>query len=465
MPTSKTTLKVSQALQMANGALASIPNLRVVGEVSGFRGPNARSGHCYFSLKDDSASMECIIWRSLYQRSGIQLRDGLMIELSGAFNIYEGSGKMSFVAKSVAVAGEGLLRQQIAELAAKLQAEGLMADSRKRPIPRFCERIAVCTSLSGSVIEDVKRTLARRNPLVQISVVGCAVQGVHAPATIVRALQVAATADVECILLVRGGGSLEDLMAFNDESVARAIVASPIPIVTGIGHEPDTSIADMVADRRTSTPTAAAESVAPAFDEIVMTINERHQRLVAALGGQVSSELQQVNREADAMVRAMGTKLASIRQRLELLADRRCLQEPAYLISEREAALELSAQRLIDALPRVLSTFEVKTEAIIQRLSDALPRRLNTMSSQVQYLQANLRTQGQNLTRPYSASLERSAASLSALSPLNVLQRGYAIVRDDKNHVLTDTSTVRERKSVSVTLAHGSFEAEVTHVK
>lgn len=464
MATTKSALKVSQAIQLANGALSSIPNLRVVGEVSGFRGPNARSGHCYFSLKDDSASMDCIIWRSLYKSSGIQLRDGLMIELTGAFNVYEGSGKMSFVAKSVSVAGEGLLRQQIAELAAKLQAEGLMADSRKRPIPRFCERIAVCTSLSGSVIEDVKRTLARRNPLVELSVVGCAVQGAHAPATIVRALQIAATADVECILLVRGGGSLEDLMAFNDESVARAIAASSIPVITGIGHEPDTSIADMVADRRTSTPTAAAESVAPAFDEIVMTINERHQRLASALWTQVSVDYQTTSRQAEAMSRAIGSKIASIKQRVELLSERRCLQDPAYLLTERTASLELSSQRLHDALPRLVSSYQKGLELETKRFQDTLPRQISHMSSNLEHIQRSFSSQGQQLLRPYTAETERSAATLSALSPMNVLLRGYAIVRDTQNHVVSDATQLDEKSSISVTLAHGSVEAEVKKV-
>ena len=265
----KVTLSVSDAVSLAKQRVASTPTLVVTGEVTGFRGPNARSGHCYFQVKDDQSAMDVIVWKGTYQHAGIDLRDGMELELSGRFDVYQRTGRLSFVARSVSVAGEGLLRQRVAELALRLEREGLMDPARKRPIPRFCTRVAVVTSLSGSVIDDVKRTLSRRNPLVEIDEVGCKVQGEGAPATIIRALAVAAAARPEAILLVRGGGSFEDLMTFNDEALARAVAACPVPVVTGIGHEPDTSICDMVADRRASTPTAAAESVAPAIDEVV----------------------------------------------------------------------------------------------------------------------------------------------------------------------------------------------------
>ena len=251
-------ISVSDAVALAKGAVSSWPTLVVNGEVSGFRGPNARSGHCYFEVKDDGASMSVIVWRGTAAKMGFQLRDGLAVQLTGKFDVYQASGRLSFVASRVEAAGEGLLRQQVAELARRLEREGLMDPARKRRIPAFCSRVCVVTSLSGSVIEDVRRTLARRNPLVEIDVVGCSVQGADAPATIMRALGVAAASRPEAILLVRGGGSFEDLMCFNDEALARAIAACPVPVVTGIGHEPDTTIADRVADRRASTPTAAA---------------------------------------------------------------------------------------------------------------------------------------------------------------------------------------------------------------
>ena len=158
------TLSVSDAVELAKGQVSRWPSMTVVGEVSGFRGPNARSGHCYFEVKDGGASMSVIVWRGTHQKLSFELRDGLEVQLTGKFDIYKGSGRMSFVASRVEASGEGLLRQRIAELARRLQVEGLMDDRRKRPIPAFCSRVCVVTSLSGSVIEDVKRTLARRNP-------------------------------------------------------------------------------------------------------------------------------------------------------------------------------------------------------------------------------------------------------------------------------------------------------------
>ena len=196
---------------------------------------------------------------------------------------------MSFVARSFSLAGEGLLRQQVAQLAEKLRREGLMDEARKRRIPVFCSRVAVVTSLSGAVIDDVKRTLRRRNPLVEVVCVGAKVQGEGAPAELIEGLRRAAsiTPAPDCILLVRGGGSFEDLMTFNDEELARAVAACPVPVVTGIGHEPDTSICDMVSDRRASTPTAAAESVAPAMTELADVLEARHQRLGAAMASMI----------------------------------------------------------------------------------------------------------------------------------------------------------------------------------
>jgi exodeoxyribonuclease VII large subunit len=264
--------------------------------------------------------MDVIVWRGTYQSSGIQLRDGIQVVLAGTFDVYTGSGRLSFIAKSIEPVGEGLLRQQVEALARKLNAEGLMDDAAKRRIPRFCQRVAVVTSLSGAVIDDVKRTLRRRNPLVELMCVGCAVQGQGAPETIIRALKVAEAARPEAILLVRGGGSFEDLMTFNDEALARAIAASGVPIVTGIGHEPDTTIADMVADRRCSTPTAAAESIAPAIDEIVQAIEGRRQRMGSALAKMLYEDASSLTNNANRMGHAMRTRVAHEQDLLNALS-------------------------------------------------------------------------------------------------------------------------------------------------
>ena len=435
-------VSVSDAVALAKGAVSSWPTLVVNGEVSGFRGPNARSGHCYFEVKDDGASMSVIVWRGTAAKMGFQLRDGLAVQLTGKFDVYKASGKLSFVASKVEAAGEGLLRQQVAELARVLEREGLMDPARKRHVPAFCSRVCVVTSLSGSVIEDVKRTLARRNPLVEIDVVGCSVQGADAPATIVRALAVAAASRPDAVLLVRGGGSFEDLMCFNDEGLARAIAACPIPVVTGIGHEPDTTIADMVSDRRASTPTAAAESVAPAIDEVERQMLQRQVRLGRAMSATLDLRRQRLDSAARLMAGSVEGDLSRRRVALDALGARRALSDPFAALRDREVDLMQTEQRLHDAIPRSLSLSGERCRQLATRL-DGLAG---------------------SMLRPAEATLARLAASLDALSPLSVLARGYAIARDARGSVLKDAAALAPGDEVSVLLGDGSFDATVTKV-
>ena len=432
-------ISVTDAVTLAKGAVSSWPTLVVNGEVSGFRGPNARSGHCYFDVKDDGASMSVIVWRGTAAKLAFQLRDGLAVQLTGKFDVYKASGKLSFVASRVEAAGEGLLRQQVAELARALEREGLMDPARKRHVPAFCSRVCVVTSLSGSVIEDVKRTLARRNPLVEIDVVGCSVQGADAPKTIVRALSTAAASRPDAILLVRGGGSFEDLMCFNDEGLARAIAACPVPVVTGIGHEPDTTIADMVADRRASTPTAAAESVAPAIDEVERQMIQRQVRLGRAMASALDVRRQRVEAQGRLMTGSVESSLSRRRVALEALGSRRCLVDPAAPIRDRASELLQTEQRLHDAIPRSLALNERRCEEAAARLRDA----------------------GGRMLRPGEATLARLAASLEALSPLSVLSRGYAIARDDAGRVVRDACELTQGERVRVLVGSGSFDATV----
>lgn len=440
--TGQDSLSVSEAVGLAKGNVSAWPSLSVTGEVSGFRGPNARSGHCYFEVKDDGASMSVIAWRGVYAHAGFELKDGLQIQLTGKFDIYKASGRLSFVASTMSVAGEGVLRQQVAELARKLEREGLMDPSRKRRIPAFCTRICVCTSLSGSVIEDVKRTLARRNPLVLIDVVGCSVQGAGAPATIVRALQVAAASSPDAVLLVRGGGSFEDLMCFNDESVARAVAECPVPVVTGIGHEPDTSIADMVADRRCSTPTAAAESVAPAIDDVERQMIQRQVRLGNSMRSLLEREYAGVESAGKFAASAMTARLMRETAFLDALGSRPCLTDPAAGIHARQSELEQTSERLHGALPRLLRHSSETLNRDSQRLAGIAPRLLRAPDSEV----------------------SRLAATLDALSPLKVLGRGYSIARDENGHVVKDASSLRTGDSLSVQLGRGRVDAKVTSV-
>ncbi len=454
-------LSVSQAAELAAGALDAIPQLTVIGEVTGFRGPNARSGHCYFQIKDDTAVMDCIIWRGSYSKRTFDLRDGMEVQFTGKFNLYKGSGRMSFVAKSFSLAGEGLLRQQVAQLAEKLRREGLMEPSRRRPIPVFCSRVAVVTSLSGAVIDDVKRTLRRRNALVEIICVGAKVQGEGAPAELIEGLARAAaiTPAPDCILLVRGGGSFEDLMTFNDESLARAVAACPVPVVTGIGHEPDTSICDMVSDRRCSTPTAAAESVAPAIEELQNATEERARRLVVAMGNRVARERDAECAQTDRLKRAMDTRLKDMRRVLEGLAARPCLGDPTKIVDRRRADLAQSADRLVNAIERSQARFAVEFEKLparlVQSTSGFAPKRhaLEIQTTKLKHIGAILLDDEQ-------ATLRSAAASLEALSPLKVLARGYSIAYGPAG-VVTSATQLKEGDAVRIALADGNVNATV----
>ncbi|OUO22445.1 exodeoxyribonuclease VII large subunit [Collinsella sp. An307] len=457
-------LTVTQAVGLAGATLAELPPITVLGEVSGFRGPYGARGHCYFQIKDESSSLECIIWGGVYKASPYELRNGLKMRFTGKFEVYARTGKMSFQISRFEPVGEGLLRQQVAALAEKLRREGLMDESRKRPIPAFCTRVAVVTSLSGAVIDDVKRTLRRRNPLVELICVGSKVQGEGAEAELIEALARAAAIEPapDCILLVRGGGSFEDLMTFNDEALARAVAASPVPVITGIGHEPDTSICDMVSDRRCSTPTAAAESVAPAATELAELLATRERRLAAALSAMVADGKAGLSRALERASRAMGERLSREELSLRALAARPCLTRPDETVLRRAAELEQSADRLEAAMARGMERQAASLDALAARLPApgsliAEPRHALELAL------ARLAREGRELTAARGADLARQAASLDALSPLKVLGRGYAIAYREGT-VATSATTFAAGDELTVRFADGEVAAAVERV-
>lgn len=450
-------LSVSQAMEMASGALDAIPTLTVLGEVTGFRGPNARSGHCYFQIKDDSAAVDCIIWKGVYSKRSFELRDGMQVQFTGKFSLYKPTGRMSFVARSFQLAGEGLLRQQVAQLAEKLRREGLMDESRKRHIPVFCSRVAVVTSLSGAVIDDVKRTLRRRNPLVELVCVGAKVQGEGAPRELIEGLRRAAAISpaADCILLVRGGGSFEDLMTFNDEDLARAVAACPVPVVTGIGHEPDTSICDMVSDRRASTPTAAAESVAPAMTELSEVLASREQRL----GTSMTHALAAAASELDAIDARGRRAWTGYTNRLSLALDaaaaRPCLTDPTAVLDRRRVELAQTGERLAVAIERSQRRFEDAFKGVSPRLSQSVSG-FDAKRRELAQATRLLRREGRALLDGPASELSRAAASLDALSPLKVLARGYGIAYGDGG-VATSAASFTAGDSVRVRFADGDI--------
>jgi exodeoxyribonuclease VII large subunit len=404
-------LSVSQALALAKDSLEQI-SATIVGEVSEL---SDKPGYkaVYFTLTDEAAALSCLMWRNNYQRTGVELRQGMLVEVSGVFSVYAAKGRMNFDVKALRLAGEGELRLKVAALARKLEAQGLMDPLRKRPLPLFPAKVALVTSPRGKAVHDVLRTLRRRYPLAEVLIAGVPVEGNGAAASIIEGLTVAQASGAEVILLVRGGGSYEDLMPFNDEALAQAIAASTLPVVTGIGHEPDNSIADMVADFRASTPTAAAERIVPNQEDLASTLTHRESSLR----------------------RSLTMILTQARTTLAWLCGRTLFTDPSVLLRDYELALDGSTERLRQSLPRKL-------------LRD---------SQLVDTMRARLALLGSNLLRSPTAAFELNAARLDGLSPLAVLARGYSIAYDGRGHVIDSVDAVDLHQQLRVRLADGSL--------
>ncbi len=285
MPQIPASLTVSDLNRYLRELLESdelLQDVWVRGEVSNFI--RASSGHLYFTLKDSSASLRCVMWRNTAIRQSFIPRDGEAIEVHGSISVYEASGQYQLYADMLRPVGEGALYQEFLRLKALLEAEGLFDPERKRPIPPRPQRIGVVTSPTGAALQDILNTLKRRYPLVEVVLAPTPVQGEEAPQGIIKALQdVVRIANPEVIILARGGGSIEDLWAFNNEQVARTIASSPVPIITGVGHETDFTIADFVSDLRAPTPTAAAELASPNQVDLRLDLSTLDDQLVQLL--------------------------------------------------------------------------------------------------------------------------------------------------------------------------------------
>ncbi|MEI7769889.1 MAG: exodeoxyribonuclease VII large subunit [Chloroflexales bacterium] len=320
-----------------------VRDIWVAGEVSEFR--RYASGHCYFTLKDEGATIRGVMWRSYAERQRSLPQVGDAVLAHGKISIYEARGELQLVVDAIVPAGVGLLNARFEELKIRLAAEGLFHPERKRPLPRLPRRIGVVTSPQAAALQDLLNVLRRRCPLVEVLISPCVVQGERAPDSIVEALYAIYAADVDLIILARGGGSIEDLWCFNDEAVARAVFASPVPLLTGVGHETDTTIVDLVADVRAPTPSAAAELAVPDMADLRAQVADARARLGLAAGDGLAArraDLEAATRrvEGTAPLRRIGQD----RQRVDDLA-RRLSAQTARATELRRARLHgLSAQ-------------------------------------------------------------------------------------------------------------------------
>ena len=315
-----------------------LQDVRVAGEISGFR--TYPSGHWYFTLKDASAQINCVMWRSRAEKQAARFmpRDGDAVEAHGNVTLYETRGQFQLDVAWLDPAGEGALYREFLQLKARLEAEGLFAPERKRPRPAWPRVIGIVTSPAGAALRDVLNILRRRFPIAQVILSPTAVQGADAPPQIVAALEALVAQKPDVIIVARGGGSLEDLWAFNDERVARAIAASPIPVVSGVGHETDFTIADFVADLRAPTPSAAAELVTPTpIDDLRAGVDALTGRLTDALGSAVQlKRLELAELQAQLKGLSPQAQFASAGQHLESLRSRLAMGMAYRLSLERE---------------------------------------------------------------------------------------------------------------------------------
>lgn len=410
----------------------------VRGEISGFS--RAASGHCYFSLKDDTGQIRCAMFRRAASLMDFAPRDGHLVEVRGRLGVYEARGDLQLVVESMAQAGQGALFEQFLRLKAKLEAEGLFDSAHKRQISGQPRAIGVVTSLGAAAWHDVVTALQRRAPHIPVLMVPALVQGAGAASTLVQALLnlYALTAEdhpfgppVDVILLVRGGGSMEDLWAFNDENLARVIAQSPVPLISGVGHETDFTIADFVADVRAPTPTAAAEMAANDRGGGLEALSVLEHRLNRGLLRQQDRQAQRL----DSVAARLGVGLARQQdrqaQRLSAIAAR--LSRPQALLGQHRQWLDQLAHRLQAGVQSELTDSGHRLERLNDRLGFSRGQRVQ---------QAHQR-------------LERAALRLSSLDPHRVLERGYAWLSDDKGQALTHTRQFQAGQRVQATLSDG----------
>lgn len=457
---------VSQAMSIAKRGLEQI-TLTVVGEVSELsqkRGYKA----IYFTVRDDESAMPCIMWRSVFDKCGMELNVGDLVQLKGNFSCYPARGTLQFSVRKIENAGEGNLRVKVAALAKKLQAEGLMDPARKRHIPLLPKRIAVITSPNGKAVRDVMRTLRRRYPLGEVLFYGVLVEGETAPAQMVEALRQAQLTQPapDVILLVRGGGSYEALMPYNDEGLARAIAASTIPVVTGIGHEPDNSIADMVADLRCSTPTAAAEKVSLSIDELQSKVCNATQALDNAYSQRINALRHRIGRLEDRPLwRDPAVLIGNHAQAIDLMQERLSHALPASLQKDR-TQLQLLEQRFGQSMPQLMLQYKRGIQDAQRSLGQALPQMLNAQRQKLKTKQQSLLHAGGMLTQEHGKQVALTAAQLDALSPLKTLSRGYSIAyAQDEQSIVKSVSSVHKGDNVTIRIQDGSIGCTVNSVE
>lgn len=409
--------QLSQEIKNLLESRADFRNIFVQGEISNYK--QHTSGHHYMTLKDAGGAISAVLFRADAQRLRFQLANGMKVIARGRVSSFPKTGQVQLYLADLMPDGAGALHLAFEQRKEKLYREGLFDAAHKKPLPSMPETIALITSPTGAAVHDMLRILARRFPLARVQIWGVLVQGDKAGDSIARAIAaVNAHGQAQVIVVGRGGGSLEDLWAFNEEVVARAIFASKIPVVSAVGHEPDVTISDFVADLRAPTPSGAAELIVPDSAELRL----------------------QLDRQMERLDHAVRKQLAETRTRTAVLAERLGRYAPAQYAAEQRRRVELLEMRLTQAMQHRLR--ECRSQLV--RRSEQLTR-LRVLDRQ-------------------SARLSAYAGRLQALSPLSVLARGFSVVTDSAGNLVTDSRQLASGDMVKVQLASGSAQAQIRSV-
>lgn len=408
-------------------------------EISNFSRPS--SGHWYFCLKDADAQVRCAMFRQRNMLCAFTARDGQKVLVRARIGLYEPRGEFQLIIDHMEDAGRGALQRQFEELRARLAAEGLFAAERKRPLPPLPRRIGVITSPTGAAVRDILHVLARRFPAAAVMIYPVPVQGAQAAAQIAAALRTAGSRrECDVLILARGGGSLEDLWAFNDEMLARAIAASPIPVVSGVGHEIDFTIADFAADVRAPTPSAAAELVVPDAGD-----------WLAVLRG-LGTRLERCTRRG----------LLSRAERLRWLEGRAAQVSPVARLDQQTQRLDELDQRMSRAIRRRLEGCREQLRWLRGRALQASPAiRQRATAARCDTLAARLAAAGLETLRRARARLNLLERTLNAVSPRATLQRGYAIVTNERGEIVRSTGDAPAGTRIEAELMEGRIRAKV----
>uniref|UniRef100_A4XY22 Exodeoxyribonuclease 7 large subunit n=1 Tax=Ectopseudomonas mendocina (strain ymp) TaxID=399739 RepID=A4XY22_ECTM1 len=430
-------LSVSQLNNRARLLLEDVfSGIWVEGEISNLARP--ASGHVYFTLKDSQAQVRCALFRQNAARVRQALRDGLAVKVRGKVSLFEGRGDYQLILDAVEPAGDGALRLAFEALKEKLGAEGLFSTERKIALPAHPRRIGIITSPTGAVIRDIISVFRRRAPQVELNLIPTAVQGREATAQIVRALQRADALGFDALILARGGGSLEDLWCFNEESVARAVAACVTPIVSAVGHETDVSIADFVADVRAPTPSAAAELLAPDSSELVQRLHNLQRRLVLHMQGRLA------------------------RERLRLDGVSRRLRHPGERLRQQAQRLDDLDMRLRRAFAQRLANQYERLARLDARLAAQHPgRNLALLRQRLDGLAARLPRAMQGQLRSQRQQLGALAAQLQIVSPLATLGRGYSILLDERGQAVRSAAQTQPGQRLKARLSEGELDVRV----